>query len=565
MSGHSSDEDEVSKSKEKKLKKEIKKLKNQNMELSEGQKALEKDLEKANIDREKALKKSLRYKEKSEELEEKIIRLQEELDSKEEEKKETKQKKNKIGGGNGSSQYDIIVKINSLIAAKDGWTVEFKDKENIEKKFKQNQIAVGVMGRENVGKTYLVNKICGENFASGYYTNTEGLSIKYCDEEFKQLKVLLDSAGMNSAIFFYNYYEAEVYYKNKDRNISIVEYEKIKELMINDRCMTEYFIQNFVLDSCNVILIIVEQLTQNDQKMIERIKHLYSFKKNIIIIHNLFKLELKEQAVQRAQFEIEGAFRAVKQNISGSDVFFYIEKANDSKMKKNIVHLIFGKEGCESGNYFNEASFKHLMKIIEAEVEISEFDLLTKLNKYWMEKNRIYFNNFMEANEIPQFELIAKQEVEKKEKKEKKGEKKSKKNNDGWFYRLNTKLELNLKAPEFNVLGTMKDLDMNYHIYSNGKREKIYYFELPGCEEKPAMTMRKLPKENEQVMTLNIKTTIEKPENFKSEYGGLNVGSVIRKLKVNDEFGEYKCDKSFTDIKNGILKMKFILKEDEDL
>lgn len=209
MSGHSSDEDEVSKSKEKKLKKEIKKLKNQNMELSEGQKALEKDLEKANIDREKALKKSLRYKEKSEELEEKIIRLQEELDSKEEEKKETKQKKNKIGGGNGSSQYDIIVKINSLIAAKDGWTVEFKDKENIEKKFKQNQIAVGVMGRENVGKTYLVNKICGENFASGYYTNTEGLSIKYCDEEFKQLKVLLDSAGMNSAIFFYNYYEAD--------------------------------------------------------------------------------------------------------------------------------------------------------------------------------------------------------------------------------------------------------------------------------------------------------------------------------------------------------------------
>jgi hypothetical protein len=26
---------------------------------------------------------------------------------------------------------------------------------------------------------------------------------------------------------------------------------------------------------------------------------------------------------------------------------------------------------------------------------------------------------------------------------------------------------------------------------------------------------------------------------------------------------EYQCDKSFTDIKNGIIQMKFILKEDE--
>ena len=153
----------------------------------------------------------------------------------------------------------------------------------------------------------------------------------------------------------------------------------------------------------------------------------------------------------------------------------------------------------------------------------------------------------------------------------KKGLKKSKKNNDGWFFRLNTKQELNLqapelldlKAPELNVLGTMKDIDMTYHIYSNGKREKIYYFECPGCGEKPAMILKKLPKENEQVMTLNIKTNIQKPENFKLIYGGLNVGSVIRKVKINDEFGEYECDKSFTDIKIGILQNKFILTKDE--
>ena len=168
---------------------------------------------------------------------------------------------------------------------------------------------------------------------------------------------MLDSAGMNSAIFFYNEEQKQKYmeaYKMPDDD----DDNKIKELMINDRSMTEYFIQNFILYSCNIILIVVELLTQHDQKIIERIKYLYYNKKMIIVIHNYFKLESKLQVIKRAKEEIMGAFDVVDRKIPNSDVPFYIEQSKN-KEKRNIVHLILGREKCESGDFFNETSLEY--------------------------------------------------------------------------------------------------------------------------------------------------------------------------------------------------------------
>jgi len=505
-------------------------------------------------DRAKLQKKYKTSKNKCAFLEKKVNSVK---DSNEEYKQENKPKKSKSGCFKQSSQYDLIAKINTLIGVTEGWNVEFKDKDQIEKLSKNLSIAVGVIGRKNVGKTFLINKICGENFASSYYTSTDGICLKYCDENGKQLKVILDSPGMGCPVFYYNYWEIEQHIMNKSpTNISIQEYEKIKKLMILDKCMTEYFIQNFIAYSCNIILIIVEQLTEYDQKMIERIRYLSSDKKNILVIHNLFNLDLKEQVEEYAEFEIEGAFHGVKQNITNSDVFFYIQKPDGQKFQKNIMHIIFGKEGSESGDYFNEASLSFLKKFIEAEVETSDFNLLDKLNTYLKEKHQIYFNNL--SKDVPRLELA-----------EKPSERESKKKNGDktWLFKLVIKQELELNDPELCALGLKKELILNYHMYVNqGKiREKFYYIEVPGCEEIPILTLKKLPKENEQVLTLNIKLKPKMLENFKPQIGGFDTNVMVRKMKINDEFGEYKCDKHFTSLENGILMLKFILKDDEDL
>ncbi len=238
---------------------------------------------------------------------------------------------------------------------------------------------------------------------------------------------------------------------------------------------------------------------------------------------------------------------------SNPEVPYYIEKNKINK--KNIIHLILGQNNAQSGKHFNEASMKQLMKIIEVDAEISKFDLLAKLNRYWEEKNGIYFTTFREEKEIPLFQLIYENEKKKNPKADK----------GKAYYKLNSDKELELKIPEFNVLGAMKDLDIAYHLFviNHPKREKIYYFELPGCLEKPKSTMKK-NQENEQILTLKIDRKLDAPEKYKCEIGGLSTGNFTKKIKINDENGDYKCDHDFTKLEHGILKMKFLLREDEE-
>ena len=488
---------------------------------------------------------------KNQELKEENEKIGEQLEKKEKEVKnlQTKQLSKSNPSSNESvNLYDLVVKIDSLLFCNNsGWEVLHKSVENIEKWSKIDQIAVGVIGRENLGKTWIVNKLCKESFPSGFYFRTEGLSVKYCHEEKKKLKVILDSAGMNSAIFFYNEHQKQKYrdhckFSENDDDC------RVKELMINDRSLTEYFIQNFILYSCNVILVVVELLTQHDQKIIERIRNLYNNLKEIIVIHNFFKLDNKLQVLSRAKEEITGAFDVTELTIPQSDVPYYIEYSKD-KNKKNIVHLILGREGCESGDFFNETSLQHISDILDVGTGINKFNVLENLNKFFNDKSGIYFNGLTNITETPKF--------------------KETNNNNKLYYKLEHEGNMKLKPAAFNVLGSLKDFDLNYHVLEStkgGKREKIFYFELPGVTEKPKLTLKKEGKEKKnQILTLLISHDLEVPKNFKIVQGENHFSKFEKKIPIDDEFGEYDCDKSFTEITNGILKMKFILKEDETL
>ena len=443
-----------------------------------------------------------------------------------------------------NNQYDMIIKIDSLVASnKRGWQISYKDKQKIEKWSKKEQIALGVIGRENIGKTWIINKLANENFPSGYYCNTEGLSIKYCSDENDQLKVLLDSAGMNGAIYFYNIEELEKYLSGTGKDptkITKEEFQRLRETMINDRSMTEYFIQNFILYACNIIIIVVELLTQHDQKIIERIKSLYSETKNIIVVHNFFKLELKEHVLQRSTFEIKGAFSVTEMKIPMTGVPFYVEKS-EKKTNNNIIHVILGKEGSESGNYFNEATLKHISKAVDVDVQINRFNLLEKLNNYWKEKHAIYFNIFRDEKNLPFFS--------------------EKFENDKTSFKLEYPKDLSLKTPEFSVLGALKDLDIIYHLFVINKpqREKIYYFELPGISQKPEITLIN----EKQTLLLKIKEGFDIPENA-NYVEGEDKKNFVKKIQIKDQHGNYDCDKSFTKLENGLLKMRFILSNSEE-
>ena len=186
------------------------------------------------------------------------------------------------------SHYDIIINIDSLKTQNYGWDIETSKFALSHENSKTNFSIIGLVGPENIGKTFILNKICDYDLPSGANVNTKGLSVKYSNKGF----LCLDSAGMQTPVYYYD--------ENLMRKFSITKEDlrtnnEMKNQMINDRTLTDVFIQDFILEVCEVILLVVGHLSQFDQKFIERITSKYKSKKKIIVIHNfsnIFSLEI---------------------------------------------------------------------------------------------------------------------------------------------------------------------------------------------------------------------------------------------------------------------------------
>lgn len=231
---------------------------------------------------------------------------------------------------------------------------------------------IGIVGRENSGKTYILNKICGVNLPSALNIHTEGLNMKYGKE--KNL-ICLDSTGMQTM----------------DKE-DLIKNEEIRHKIIDDLTITDIFIQDFILDVCEVILIVVGQISLYDQKIIERISSKYKAKKTIIIIHNFNNLYSIEDVEKQIQKDIFNIFEIVERTIPETDIHEYIEINND-KAKQNIIHLVLGVDWCESGMKYNEKSIGYLQNILDTRVEKKQFDLIEELKKY-MEENYSFYLHF---------------------------------------------------------------------------------------------------------------------------------------------------------------------------
>ena len=276
--------------------------------------------------------------------------------------------------------YDIVINIDSLKAKEIGWEIEnYRDLSNDEREYS----IIGFVGRENIGKTFILNKLCGFNLPSGTNVNTKGLSLKYSDNSNL---VCLDSAGIQTPVYYYDKKIMERYNITKE---DIKNNEEIKVKMINDRTITDIFIQDFILEICEVIIIIVGQLTQNDQKFIERISKKYKCKKKIIIIHNFSNLSSIEDVESKVQKDIINAFGTVDRIIPSSKLKEYIEKKD--KQHENISHLVLGSENEESGLHYNEKTLEYIRMVLDTRIDKKPLDIIDKLTNYLEENYRLYF------------------------------------------------------------------------------------------------------------------------------------------------------------------------------
>jgi len=367
-----------------------------------------------------------------------------------ESKKKTSKKSQK---SMNSNPYDLILNIDSLktTSYKNGW--EITDFTSPAQKEESHTI-VGIVGRENIGKTFILNKLCGFDLPSGTNVNTKGLSLKYSLQDGGLL--CLDSAGIQTPVYYYDNKLMERFGTNKE---DLKKNEETRRQMINDRTITDIFIQDFILEVAEVIIIVVGQLSQNDQKFIERIASKYKAKKRIIIIHNFSNLYSIEDVENKIKRDIIQAYDTQDRFIPKSDdVKEYIEKIND-KNKENISHLVLGVEWTESGQKYNESTFRYLQDILSTRVDKKKFDLFSHLGEFLQDNYRLYLK-FLKRLETP---LVLKREKDK------------------MYIKCDENFEIS--NPIFNSLGNLVS-NPPFEVFEK-KKKYIVLVEIPDLEKEP--------------------------------------------------------------------------------
>ena len=288
--------------------------------------------------------------------------------------------------------YDLIIDIQSVKDINKGWKIKMNERglKNYKEHKTNKVIKIGVIGNSNKGKSFILSKISKINLPSGTSIRTEGLSVKYPElEGYKDRKiVLLDSAGLETPVL-----NVENIDKNKEKEMFK---EKSREKLI-----TELFLQNYIINTSDILIVVVGILTYSEQKLLNRIRteiQRAKLKKTLYVIHNLItytsvnqvKEYIEDYLLKSATFHLEkGEKVSTSENQDSGD--YYYEKETFPK----IFHLIYANESSEAGNFYNNYTLKIIENSYLDVIDLKNFDIIDSIKNRFIEisKDIIEKNN----------------------------------------------------------------------------------------------------------------------------------------------------------------------------
>ena len=180
----------------------------------------------------------------------------------------------------------------------EGWIVKYPKKEkgrDYYNKVKDDPtIIVGVIGNGNKGKSFLLEKLSEYQIPKGFNVKTEGLSIRYGEEKDHRLAIL-DSAGQETPLLKINLKTKEtkkdsnpngLNNENNNDNLKDIINENKFEEYCRDKLITELFIQKFIIYKSDILIIVIGNMTLNEQQLLARIKK-EPKNKQIYVVHYL--------------------------------------------------------------------------------------------------------------------------------------------------------------------------------------------------------------------------------------------------------------------------------------
>ena len=278
--------------------------------------------------------------------------------------------------------YDVVIDIDSIYSLRNrGWEIKYNKerKEIYEKIINEETMKIGVLGLNNVGKSYLLSKIVNADIPTGHSIETKGISIKY-SEGNKEEEVgicILDSAGFETPLLENGNSNQEENSENKNKEEiekndfdKMIKYDQKEDILSKDKTQTERFIENLIISLSDMLILVIGKLTRTEQRLITRIKNMANDNENkikaIIIVHNLAQYN-KIIEVERHinDFLLKSAtFKIIKKQVLGlndyTGRYYFVEKPDKNNNHNNIevFHYLMAKEGTEAGDYYNELTMQ---------------------------------------------------------------------------------------------------------------------------------------------------------------------------------------------------------------
>ena len=160
-----------------------------------------------------------------------------------------------------------------------------------------------------------------------------------------------------------------------------------------EKLITELFLQNYIINNSDILIIVVGILTYSEQKLLNRISNEFkkakSKTKPLFIIHNLItytsidqvKDYIKKFLLESATFELEKGHNINTKNVQVDGEYYF--ELNNFDLK--IYHLIFANEGSEAGNYYNNFTLDFLEKSYIGVTDLKPFDVIQNLKEKFVE------------------------------------------------------------------------------------------------------------------------------------------------------------------------------------
>jgi hypothetical protein len=292
--------------------------------------------------------------------------------------------------------YDIVIDITSMYdLISGGWEIKYpKGKEEYERKMKMDTIVIGVIGNRNKGKSFILQKLSGYEVPQGYSVVTEGLSIKYGEEEDHCIAIL-DSAGKETPLLNPKLKpiitmeentktnEANEIKAKKDEENFEIKKEKSYEICLRDKLITETYIQKFIIDTSHILILVVGNINLNEQKLLENIKSLLKKEQYLYVIHNLIESYTKEQVNNYIEEQLKNLFGIKLKEINFQNnkgdyhQKYYVEEENEK-----VTHLIYVNEYSSIADYYNTPTIKFLKTKNNAEQRRIKFSVVEACKEY---------------------------------------------------------------------------------------------------------------------------------------------------------------------------------------